>query len=305
MNYEAHNRTCVILLGSQKGVLADMKMLNSSDPDIQLFSPEEWLKDIDHQTREVAVFVANLTELDGKQQKTILDICQLAQFTWSELILLYDLNDCPNMLPEVVARASTLTSSSKNPNQLFEIITTSKRNYQQKAAIRKDLNNTLNAFKLMDKGVFKLKTLDEAKSISILLATLCPDSAELSMGLLELLINAIEHGNLEITFDEKGKLLQNGQWLQEIERRQQLPQNSEKQVTIEYVHKPDRIEFTITDEGSGFNPEKFLTDEMNNPIESNPTCFHGRGIKLASRMYFDQLEYVGVGKQVKAAIELR
>ncbi len=48
------------------------------------------------------------------------------------------------------------------------------------------------------------------------------------MGLSELLVNAIEHGNLEIGYDEKSRLLQSEGWQGEIDRRLALPEYTDQ-----------------------------------------------------------------------------
>jgi hypothetical protein len=57
---------------------------------------------------------------------------------------------------------------------------------------------------------------------------LLPEPRSAVYGLNELLINAVEHGNLGITYDEKIKLVVEGRLESEIERRLALPQNQAK-----------------------------------------------------------------------------
>ena len=56
---------------------------------------------------------------------------------------------------------------------------------------------------LLDEGQFRVRTLREAHALAAGLSTLAVDPASAALGLVELLINAIEHGNLGIDFYDK------------------------------------------------------------------------------------------------------
>jgi hypothetical protein len=43
-------------------------------------------------------------------------------------------------------------------------------------------------------------------------------------------LNAVEHGNLGISYVDKGKLIENDTWRMEIERRLSLPENPERRM---------------------------------------------------------------------------
>ena len=72
------------------------------------------------------------------------------------------------------------------------------------------------------------------------------------IGLFELLINAIEHGNLGLSHEEKAALLAHGQLDEERERRLALPEYAARYVTTTFRRYPDRIEIEIEDQGDGF-----------------------------------------------------
>lgn len=170
----------------------------------------------------------------------------------------------------------------------------------------KDFTTCISAEKLLaviqplEKGEFYFSSLEEAQCLSDALATLCPNREDASLGLSELMINGIEHGNLEITYDEKNTLIQDGKWREEIDHRLSLPQYLDRTVHILFERSPTKIKFTITDEGIGFDPTRFLVPEPNRDLKG----FHGRGIKVAAEMCFNHLEYLGKGNQVKATIFL-
>ncbi|MCB1139515.1 MAG: ATP-binding protein, partial [Leptospiraceae bacterium] len=113
--------------------------------------------------------------------------------------------------------------------------------------------------------------------------------------LREIIINAIEHGNLEITFDEKTKALEEGSYLQLIETRRGDPVYNARKVLIEYSIDEDRVAFRITDEGKGFDHRKIMkTDEK----ELNEQFMaHGRGIMMTLSA-FDIVRYNEKGNRV-------
>jgi hypothetical protein len=115
--------------------------------------------------------------------------------------------------------------------------------------------------------------------------------------LIELLVNAVEHGNLGITFEEKVKLLTEGDYLHELERRMKLPGSAAKQVAVEFARKGRELYFEITDAGAGFDWTRFL--ELDSERALAP-C--GRGIAMARILAFKSMEFRGKGNQVLVSI---
>lgn len=70
---------------------------------------------------------------------------------------------------------------------------------------------------------------------------------------MELLVNAMEHGNLDISFQDKSEALENNEYYELLFKRQHNPVYKNKRITIEYSLDPSRIEIRITDEGKGFD----------------------------------------------------
>src|SRR5690349_9117876 len=111
----------------------------------------------------------------------------------------------------------------------------------------------LESFGMMQRGTFRFRTLDEAARLATLLSQMCGEPTAGILGLAELLINAVEHGNLAISYKEKSQLKREDSWQKEIERRLQLPEYKERKVLVEVERVPPNIQFTITDEGAGFD----------------------------------------------------
>ncbi|WLQ14464.1 response regulator [Hahella aquimaris] len=138
-----------------------------------------------------------------------------------------------------------------------------------------------------------LATVEEAEQASILLADLFPFPPKVVTGLAELLVNAVEHGNLGITYDEKTDLNLRGEWMNEVQRRQKLLENQHKRVLVEFTKNDDAITVAITDQGPGFNWREYLQISVERATDN-----HGRGIAMANLLSFDDLTYEGDGNRV-------
>jgi len=163
-----------------------------------------------------------------------------------------------------------------------------------------ELESTADSLSMMREGVFECQTLDEARSLSKLLAITCPEPRKVVTGLSELLINAIEHGNLGITYDEKTEFIKNETLFDEVDKRLALESNSLKKVKIEYHKIDSEIVFQITDCGDGFDFDKFMNIDLSKVYDS-----HGRGIAMAKLLSFTEISYLGKGNEVRACIKLQ
>lgn len=120
------------------------------------------------------------------------------------------------------------------------------------------------------------------------------------LGLFELLVNAIEHGNLGITGKEKADAFAEGQLTALYKRRLAEPQRTNRQVTVEYSQNLQECVWTIRDEGDGFDYNRDW-----NPLAGfDEQGLHGRGIFL-SRMQFDEVNYMGNGNTVQAILRIQ
>jgi CheY-like chemotaxis protein/anti-sigma regulatory factor (Ser/Thr protein kinase) len=117
---------------------------------------------------------------------------------------------------------------------------------------------------------------------------------ELGLGLYEIIINAIEHGSLEISFEEKCQAIEDNVYRELLRERLSHPVYSRRRVTIDYHMTPGELHYVIRDEGEGFD---WRILSCSDPVDNllNP-C--GRGIFLA-RMYLDRVEYNEKGNEVR------
>jgi CheY-like chemotaxis protein/anti-sigma regulatory factor (Ser/Thr protein kinase) len=145
----------------------------------------------------------------------------------------------------------------------------------------------------MQSSYFHFKTPLQVKSIAAVVASCFPKPQEVVMGFTELMLNAVEHGNLGICFEEKRDLLLQDKWDLEIERRLTQPEHMAKNARLYLERREREIEIAIEDEGDGFDFERFRNFSPDRAEATN-----GRGIHLASRD-FDHLAFKGSGNRVE------
>jgi hypothetical protein len=144
-----------------------------------------------------------------------------------------------------------------------------------------------------------LKQLDCIHLQAQQLAAYFPDPQRCMVGVLELLLNALEHGNLGIRTHEKDRLLRENRWEEEIARRLAMACNAHKQIHIAIDLHPDAITLSIADDGEGFDWQHYLRHDL-----PPATTLNGRGIAIAQRMAFDELRYNAKGNRVMASCML-
>ena len=150
----------------------------------------------------------------------------------------------------------------------------------------------LSCIDLLDSGRFYFSTLPEAKSIVWMLSQFAEDPAEATACLQELLFNAVEHGNLGIEGDLKEKLIHEGKFESEIERRLSLQENAGKRVQVDFKVVDGEIVIEIEDNGDGFDWVSYFkqTPNLENKVQ-------GRGLLIARKMSAYSLVYENGGRR--------
>jgi hypothetical protein len=119
------------------------------------------------------------------------------------------------------------------------------------------------------------------------------------VGLHELLLNAVEHGNLGITYNEKTDLVRNANWNEEIERRLSLPEYCKNFATLTFKATQAALIVLIKDAGKGFDWTNYLDFSADRATDP-----HGRGIATSRALSFHSLEYLGAGNEVRCIVKL-
>lgn len=168
---------------------------------------------------------------------------------------------------------------------------------RQRRELRAKLMAYSGVMRLVEEAHYRFRTLEQGQALAAALATVCADPERAAMGLAELLVNAVEHGNLGIDFEEKARLLATGQWHSETQRRLELRENRDKFVDVRALRSGGEVLVLIRDQGEGFDWPRFLTLD-----ESRAFYPNGRGIALARQIAFSSLEYRGNGNEVEVRI---
>jgi DNA-binding response OmpR family regulator len=116
----------------------------------------------------------------------------------------------------------------------------------------------------------------------------------MSIGLYELIVNAIEHGNLAITYEEKSDALQRNRYRELLDERRERADSEGKNVAIHCDFSPTQLIVEIEDQGRGFDLNGLPDMQSPEAIMSD----HGRGILLAN-LFYDKVDFVFPGNCVK------
>lgn len=131
-----------------------------------------------------------------------------------------------------------------------------------------------------------------------------PESQRLHLQatLIELIVNAVEHGSLEIQYHEKRQALSTDRFDALIEARRRDPRFAERRVVVQagYDLRHRRLHYAIADEGNGFAWNRLLT-QGDQPCDSHDA--NGRGVFL-SKAFFPDLTYNEQGTQVTFSVPL-
>lgn len=185
------------------------------------------------------------------------------------------------------------------PEALISIVRAALEDRRARASLRSHAARLEEAQKLMLGAEYGFSTLEEISCLVPVLAAFCPDPDRVAPGLSDLMVNAVEHGNLGISYREKSLLKWDGDWEAEIRRRLVLPQFIGRRATVQVSREAGAISFRITDQGDGFDWQKFLEFDPERAFDPN-----GRGIAMARLTSFSSLEYEGRGNVVTASIAL-
>lgn len=151
------------------------------------------------------------------------------------------------------------------------------------------------SFDILDSCRFSVRTLQDVERSAYMAASCFPQPARAIHGLEELLLNAVEHGNLEIGHAQKFELLKSGGWADEIQSRLDSENYSARKVDFAVVKRDGGTSAVITDQGPGFAWKSIM-----NGTSEDGQAIRGRGISRARLMSFDKITYNETGNRVVA-----
>lgn len=150
----------------------------------------------------------------------------------------------------------------------------------------------------LDKVALWFQTPTEAESAARFLAAFCPQPARQALGISELLLNAVEHGNLGIGGETKARLLTSGTFQEEVALRLRDPERASRRARVTLRRFADHIEICCQDEGNGFDWRRLANHQCDDGAAPR-----GRGIALSRKLAFDSLQYFGNGNRVAARVD--
>lgn len=113
--------------------------------------------------------------------------------------------------------------------------------------------------------------------------------------MMELLFNAVEHGNCDISYGEKHEWLSQGKNILDlIAKKRKDPHVAQKKIYLNYEISPEKTRITIRDEGKGFDWRKRMEQDFAADV-------HGMGIKMSQTMV-KNLTYNDIGNEVSFEI---
>ena len=201
------------------------------------------------------------------------------------------------MLEGINAGAYYYLTKPYNADVLRMVVRTAASDNHEIRRLQSQLDRGTKTLALVQSAVFSLRTIDEARDLGAVLARACPDPEAAVIGLMELLVNAVEHGNLGITYEEKTRLRTHASWETEVQRRLCLPEYAGRAAEVRFERSDGELRFIIRDRGNGFQWQRYFDID---PARAFDT--HGRGILMARHFSFHSLEYRGCGNEVVATV---
>ncbi|KJS03033.1 MAG: hypothetical protein VR65_01910 [Desulfobulbaceae bacterium BRH_c16a] len=182
---------------------------------------------------------------------------------------------------------------------LLSIVASAKNKVRKYRQDKNELLQRQESIAMVQSMECAFRTIEEAEMLAAFLAQFFPDPDLALTGISELFLNAVEHGNLAISYESKSELVQANRWKEEVESRLADPRYRDRVVTVVFEKKQNRCTLKIHDEGEGFNWEQYLHVDT-----ARATHNHGRGIAMANMISFDELFYNVRGNQVTAIVHV-
>lgn len=222
---------------------------------------------------------------------------------WKDIPVIFQtaLSSVTDMTEGLDAGAYYYLTKPYSRTLLVRIVQTAVEHHIKLLKAKEELHKGMGALRHLMKGEFRIRSIRESHELAPLLANACPDPERVLTGIMEILNNAIEHGNLEITYQEKSDLHDNDKLMDEIYKRLESPSYKDKYVSVTFERFTEEILIRITDQGKGFDWEKYLSIEA---MSRNAFKTHGRGIFMAKKLSFDGLRYEDGGRTAVLQIRL-
>lgn len=106
------------------------------------------------------------------------------------------------------------------------------------------------------------------------------------VALQEVFMNAIEHGNLEISYERKTQLkAQKENYWELLLRECNKDHLKHRKIYVSYYMDKNQVVYTIRDEGKGFDWKKFFVDESSSVRQDIVKNYHGVGLEIVKSVF--------------------
>lgn len=278
-------------------LLRDTLQENGYDITMAATGAEAWQQISEHHDRLDAILLDRLLP-DMDALSLLIKLKADATMTHVPVIMQTSLSSEEEVSAGLKAGAYYYLTKPFPPATLLSIVLSAVQDRRDYLDLQNSLRQARSILKHLNHAEFWFRTQSEARDLATLVAHAAPDPERVVLGLTELMLNAVEHGNLEITYAEKSALIAAHQLEAEIESRLQLPEFAARKARLNIVRSAAGVQFVIRDEGKGFDWLPFI--EMS-PARAFDT--HGRGIAMSKLLSFDRLEFRGCGNEVVCRID--
>jgi anti-sigma regulatory factor (Ser/Thr protein kinase) len=221
------------------------------------------------------------------------------------ILVILNRQDMEN-IPEAFNKLNVLSFINANDmnyqmEKILKIILINKQVAVQKNVSQKILDKRTGSF-ILDNDISMISSY-----VNIITSTLVNEkyiaknkSDALQIALTELITNGIEHGNCEISNDEKAGYLENlGNINDLIAIKNRNEKISRRKIILEYSFSNEKLVFTIRDQGNGFDHKNYTSKKMAKDMSEK---VNGRGINLSLNCV-DELSYNEKGNEVTIFIK--
>ena len=184
--------------------------------------------------------------------------------------------------------------------ELQAILAAAARQAQKSKRLARKISHHQTGFDLLSSAKFSFRTLEEAENLACFIANCFPEPDHVVTGLAELMVNAIEHGNLRIGEKEKEELVRRNAWQAEVEKRLADPAYADLRAEIALTRRDGGIYVVISDQGEGFEWQNYIRIDPERAAQAS-----GRGIAHAATVCFDTLRYDHIGNRAIAFVQER
>jgi len=246
---------------------------------------------------EIEVMLLDWSMPDVSGIELLRDIKQEKVFEKIQVIMQTVMSDSQNIQDGIDAGAFFYLVKPVTPALLSSTVKAAILDYERKRDLLKQLEESKGAFRFLTEGEFHFRTVKEGDFLAVHIAHECPNPEEAIL-ISELFANAVEHGNLGLTYDEKTHLISENRLNEEVEERLSQSEHRDQFVQVSFRRLPNKILVTVEDQGHGFDFEKYLRLDDDRVFHN-----HGRGIALLHTIF--PLRYIGKGNKVVVEIPLK